>query len=121
MPDAFLRPVASHYSHLVVYQIFEIRYLPAAALLLLSVSWFLLMSKRDEAVWWSKVFFSAGSGAFGFALFRLILFQSYRDDLVWFVGWEELTELLFVVSAGLVLWVFRHGLFSRQSAAPTSS
>ena len=108
-----------NYSHLVVYQIFEFRYLPAAALLLLSVSWLLLLSKRDEAVWWSKVFFSAGSGAFGFALFRLILFHSYRDDLVWFVAWEELTELLFVVSAGLILWVFRHGLFSRRSAAPT--
>jgi rhodanese-related sulfurtransferase len=108
-----------NYSHPVVYQIFEIRYLPAAALLLLSVSWFVLMFKRGDAVWWSKVFFSAGSGALGFAFFRLLLLHSYRDDLVWFAAWEELTELLFVVSAGLlVLWFFRHGLFRRRPVPP---
>ena len=108
-----------NYSHPVVYQIFEIRYLPAAALLLLNVSWFVLMFKRDNAVWWSKVFFSAGSGALGFAFFRLLLLHTYRDDLVWFAAWEELTELLFVVSAGLVLWFFRHGLFGRRPVPPS--
>jgi len=103
-----------NYSHPVAYQVFEVRYLPAAAVLLLGVSWFVLIFKRGEAVWWSKVFFSAGSGALGFAFFRLMLLQTYRDDLVWFAAWEELTELLFVLSAGLVLWFFRHGLFFRR-------
>ena len=47
----------------------------------------------------------------GFGLFRLVLLQVYRDNLVWYAAWEEVTELLFVLSAGLVLWIFRHGLF----------
>jgi hypothetical protein len=40
-----------------------------------------------------------------------VLLAVYRDNLVWFAAWEEVTELLFVVAAGLILWFFRHGLF----------
>jgi len=105
-----------NYSHPVLCQIFEIRYLPAAALLLLTVSWVVLWINRADAVWWSKVFFAAGCGAFGFAFLRLILMQVYRDNLVWYSTWEELTELLFVVGAGWMLWIFRHGLFGSAPA-----
>jgi hypothetical protein len=106
-----------NYSHPVLCQIFEIRYLPAAALILLTVSWIALGINQANSVWWSKVSFAAGCGAFGFAFFRLILMQIYRENLVWYATWEELTELLFILSAGLVLWVFRHGLFFKRPAA----
>lgn len=99
------------WGHPVVYQIFEIRYLPAAALGLLSASLAVLMFKRHDAVQWSKLFLAAGLGALGFSFFRLALVQIYRDNLVWYSFWEEITELIFVAGAGLVLWLFRHGLF----------
>ena len=72
----------------------------------------MLVAKRSEPVAWSKVLFAAGCGALGFAFFRLILLQVFRDHLVWFSTWEELTELLFIASAGVVLWIFRLGMFS---------
>jgi hypothetical protein len=100
-----------NYSHAVVYQIFEVRYLPAVALLLLAVSWCLLMFKKVEPVAWSKIFFAAGMGAIGFSFFRMVLLHVYNEHLAWFAFWEEITELIFVAGAGLVLWVFRHGLF----------
>ena len=106
-----------NYSHPVVYQVFEVRFLPAVAAALLAVSFAALRFKKRDAVQWSKVFFSAGMGAMGFSFFRLLAFQAYRDNLVWFGAWEEITELLFVLGVGLVLWVFRSVLL----AAPLSS
>jgi hypothetical protein len=100
-----------NWSHPVVRQLVEIRYSPAAALVLLAVSLGVLRFKKTEAVLWSKVFFAAGMGALGFSYFRLIFFQVYRENLTWFNAWEELTELLFIGSIGLVLWIFRRGLF----------
>jgi hypothetical protein len=40
-------------------------------------------------------------------MFRLVLFQVYRDNLTWFVFWEEVTELIYIVGVGAVLWIFR--------------
>jgi rhodanese-related sulfurtransferase len=99
-----------NYSHLIVYQVFELRYLPAAAVLLLTASLLLLQFKRKNPVLWSKVFFAAGVGAIGFSFFRFVMFHAYRDNLVWYAAWEEITELLFIIGVGLVLWIFRHGL-----------
>ena len=101
-----------NYSHSVVYQVFEVRYLPVTALVLLAISWGVLRMKKTEAVHWSKVFFAAGTGTLGFSFFRLILLHVYRDNLPWFAIWEEVTELLFIISAALVLWIFREGLFA---------
>jgi rhodanese-related sulfurtransferase len=100
-----------NYSHAVASQMYEIRVLPAVSWGLLAVAWVVLVRKGQDAVWWSKICFSAGSGALGFALFRMILLQTYRDNLLWFATWEEVTELLFILGVGLVLWSFRHGLF----------
>jgi rhodanese-related sulfurtransferase len=107
-----------NYSHPVVYQVFEIRYLPSLALVLLLVSAALLRFRKRDAVLWSKVFFAAGSGALGFSFLRLVLFHAFRDNLVWFGAWEELTELLFVLGVGAVLWVFQETLFPELAAVP---
>lgn len=106
-----------NYSHPVVYQILEFRYLPVAALALLAVSLLVLLCKSNEPVLWSKVLFAAGIGALGFSFFRLVFFYAYRDNLVWFGVWEEVTELLFMLGASLVLWSFRPGLFGEESFA----
>lgn len=107
-----------NYSHAVVHQIFEVRYLPGVALLLLTVSWAILWAKPNGMAW-SKIFFAAGTGAMGFSLFRLVLLDVYRDNLVWFAAWEELTELLFVLGVAVVLWVFRESLLPEFTATLT--
>ena len=101
-----------NYSHPVVHQIFEQRYLPAAAFVLLGVSLLCLRPKSTEGMLWSKLFFAAGVGAMGFSFFRLFLLHCYSENLVWFASWEEFTELLFIIGVALVLWTFRRALIT---------
>lgn len=110
-----------NYSHPVVHQLFEARYLPVAALVLLAASWGILKFGKTDPVQWSKVFFAAGIGAVGFSFFRLILLHVYRDHLAWFGFWEEITELLFVAGTGVVLWIFRRGLFIPKAETTTAA
>ena len=104
-----------NYSHPAMCQIFEKRYLPVAAVALFAISLAVLQFGRKNPVMWSKVFFSAGSGAIGFSFFRLLVFHAYRDDLVWFGAWEEVTELLFILGVGLVFWAFRPALLHARA------
>jgi len=104
-----------NYSHPVIGQRFEIRYCPAVALVMLTVSLTILQFKRNDAVVWSKVFFAAGVGALGFSVFRLVFVQVYRQNLAWYAFWEEATEFLFILTAAAVLWLFRQGLFGNRS------
>jgi hypothetical protein len=104
------------YSHPVVYQMYEIRYCPLLAILLFGASWLVLISKRPDAVPLSKILFAAGLGPLGFGMLRLFLVAAYHDNLVWFGVWEEVTELLFVASVMVVLWVFRHRLLAPLNA-----
>ena len=107
------------FSHPVVYQIYETRFLPVVALGLLAASLAALTLKKEDPVLWSKLFLAAGVGALGFSFFRLILVQVFREELGWFSFWEEVTELIFVVGAALVLWLFRHGLFAAPGKGAT--
>jgi hypothetical protein len=50
---AFLFP---HYSHPVVHQLFELRRLPATALVSLGTPWGILKFGKNDSVQWSKVF-----------------------------------------------------------------
>lgn len=106
-----------NYSHPVVHQVYEIRFCPVAAIGLLAAALAVLAAGKREPVLKSKVLFAAGAGSLGFGLFRWFLFAPYRENLVWFGFWEEITELLFVVGTCAVLWIFRHGLFRREAAA----
>jgi hypothetical protein len=108
-----------NYSHPIVHQVFEMRYLPVAAIVLLGVSLLLLRPAKQDAMLWSKVFFAAGIGAMGFGFFRMFLVHCYRDNLVWFAAWEEITEVLFVLGVALVLWTFRGALFAESSRSVT--
>lgn len=94
------------YTHAVVHQLFEIRYCPALAMLLLSASFVALAFKKKNAVAVSKVLFAAALGPLGFSFFRAMLLGVYRDDMVWFVFWEEATEMLFILVVGGILRVF---------------
>lgn len=105
-----------NYSHPVIFQLFEIRYAPVAAIILFAVASSVLWFIKDDPVPLAKIFFAGGMGFFGFSMFRLILFGVYRDDLVWYIVWEELTELLYIGIAAIVLWIFRRRLFSEEEA-----
>jgi hypothetical protein len=96
-------------------QLFELRYCPALATVPLAASWLVLLFKREEPVALAKVLFAAGIGPLGFGMVRLFLFAAYRDDLAWFMAWEEFTELLFVLAVGLILFIFRHSLLVRST------
>ncbi|MCX7015051.1 MAG: hypothetical protein NTW86_21275 [Candidatus Sumerlaeota bacterium] len=64
----------------------------------------LLSLKKNDPVAVAKVFFAAGAGALGFGIFRLFLFDAFRDNLVWFSSWEEALEFLTVAGIGASLW-----------------
>lgn len=97
-------------------QLFEGRYCAAVAVVLLAISWAILQFKRDEPVAMAKLFMAAGLGPLAFGLLRLFLRTAYAQNLAWANIWEETTELLFVVGVGLVLWLFRQGLFKGPPA-----
>lgn len=109
----------TNYSHLISSILFENWFCSGAAIALLGVSWLVLLVKREDPVTPSKILFAAALGPLSFGFFRLVLFSAYSDELLWASFWEEVTELLFVVSVGFVLWTFRDGLFAQP--APASS
>lgn len=106
-----------HYSETLADQLFEIRYCPYLAVLLLTASWLALLFKRQEAVPLAKVLFAAAMGPVGFGFLRLFLTAAWHDNLLWFNAWEEITELLFVFAAAFVLFVFRQSLFAKETPA----
>ncbi len=102
-----------HYSHAGVLQLFEIRYCLAAAVALLAIAFLIVLLRGGETPLPARVLLAAGLGPAAFGFLRLALLGIYHADLVWFVFWEEVTELLFVAGTGYVLWAFRQGLLHR--------
>jgi hypothetical protein len=104
------------YWHPVLLQLFETRYCPILALLLLVGAFgFLLAVKSKPVSAPARALFAAGLGALGFGLFRLALGSIFEGNLVWASFWEELTELELVLGIGAVLWVFRDRLLRRDT------
>jgi hypothetical protein len=95
------------YSHFQLYQLFEMRYAPAAAAIFFAAAFLLMLLRKERSFPAAKLFFSGGAGFLAFSMFRLILLSLYHSNLAWFVIWEELTELIFVGGLGLFLLVFR--------------
>jgi rhodanese-related sulfurtransferase len=94
------------YRHPIIHQIYELRYLPAAAIILFGFCFFTLLLVERRAVPLSKVLLSAALGAMTFSFFRLLLVAAFVDRQVWFASWEEVTELVYVLLAGCVLVLF---------------
>jgi rhodanese-related sulfurtransferase len=96
----------------VLNQIVEFRVYPLVAfVLLLWTTWRLLGGVESSRR--AQLPFFLGLGLMGFSLFRFFLLHAYRDIPPWADFWEELTELVAVLGAGLLLYVFR-----RQLALP---
>jgi hypothetical protein len=103
-----------NYSHAAIYQLFEIRYCPFVALVFFAAALVTFYVRKADPLPFAKILFASGLGFFGFSMFRLVLFQVYRDNLTWFVFWEEVTELIYVAGIGAVLWIFRAKLFREE-------
>jgi rhodanese-related sulfurtransferase len=106
--------VPYNFSHSVIYQLYETRWCPIAAVILLVLAEAALLFARTDPVGWARVFFAAAMGPFGFGMLRLVFVQVYRGNLVWFNFWEEITELLFVAGVAVLLVVFRKSFFLRE-------
>jgi rhodanese-related sulfurtransferase len=109
-----------YYSHPAAYQMFERIACPAAAIALMASSLAVLLLKRD-GVPAAKLLFAAGMGPLGFSLLRLLVSAPYADNQVWFVFWEEATELIFIAGVAAMLWIFRRGLFPKAAATTVSA
>lgn len=96
------------YTRFALYEWYENRALPLLALTCFALALLTLLRNRESMPRWAKIFFSAGLGALGFSLLRLTLASIFREKLVWFEFWEEITELMYIVGVGLVVWQFKH-------------
>ena len=100
-----------NYSHGVIQQQFEILYCPIIAIVMLVISILILLLKKENPLSSAKIAFAAGIGPLSFGVFRMILTNTYSNNLMWSGFWEETTELLFLVGVCFVLWLFRKSLF----------
>jgi len=101
-----------NYSHAIIRQVFEIRYAPLAAIVFLALSFALIALKGPRGVPPSKLLFGIGIGYLIFGLLRLILLALFSSNMVWFVFWEEATELILVSAILAVLLIFRDRLLA---------
>lgn len=99
-----------NYAHLRVYQILENWYCAAAGVTMLVVSFGILAVKGQQGIEGAKIAFAAAIGPLGFGALRMILAGAYHQNRVWYLCWEEMTELLFIATIGCVLWIFRRRL-----------
>ena len=109
------------YSQPMSCQFFESRYCPLLAMGLLTASWLVLVCKHKEPVALAKILLAASVGPLSFGFMRLFLFSIFRDNLLWFDVWEEITELLFTMAVGYVLWIFRNSLFEKKTLSSGGS
>jgi len=105
-----------NYAHLWIYQLYENWFCAAATVLMLGISLLILCVKKENAIFWAKIAFAAGIGPLGFGMLRMIIGGAYDRNRVWYLFWEETTELLLITSICLILWIFRRGLFPRSTA-----
>lgn len=110
-----------NYTHRLVYQQFERLYCPAVAIVFLSMSLLVLVTKKKDPLPLAKLFLAAGVGPLGFGAFRSVLAGMYSQNLVWFHFWEEATELMFILGVCLVLWIFRRSVLLAAPGRPNAN
>ncbi len=109
------------YGHPIVHQVYELRFLPAAAVVLLVACGAVLAFAERRPVPVAKWLMSAAVGAMAFSFFRLLLVAAFVDDQAWFGAWEETTELVYVCLVGAILAAFERGLLPELVSSPASA
>jgi rhodanese-related sulfurtransferase len=108
------------YGHLWIYQVFENWCCAAAAFVMLAASLVVLIAKKKNAIAWAKIAFAAGIGPLGFGFLRMMIGSAYDQNRVWYLFWEETTELLLIAGICCLLWIFRQRLLFTERE-PTSN
>jgi rhodanese-related sulfurtransferase len=98
------------YGHLRAFQMFENWFCSGAALLLFAVSLAILLLRGQAGIPWAKLFLAAGLGPLGFGGLRMLLGAAYDQNRVWYLFWEEGTELALVAAVCVALWIFHRRL-----------
>ena len=98
------------YGHLRAFQIFENWFCGGAALLLFAISLAILLAGKQAGIGAAKIFLAAGLGPLGFGGLRMLLGAAYDQNRVWYLFWEEGTELALVAAVCIVLWIFHRRL-----------
>jgi rhodanese-related sulfurtransferase len=96
-----------NFMHPTTIQLYEFRLCPVIAFLCLGITYFLLISDNPWSNSLGNMLFSIGVGHLGFSYLRMTLLTPFFNDLVWFVFWEESTELLLMGALAYLVWVFR--------------
>ena len=102
-----------NYSHAIIHQLYEIRFCPWAAILLLASALLTLLIGKEKWMAVGKLLFSLGIGYLSFSFLRMVLLDSFQTNMVWFVFWEELTELVLILGIAFFLWIFRGQFFGK--------
>ncbi len=112
---------AYNLSHPAVHQIYEIRFLPLAAMGFSLAAFLPLLVRPAAGIEGPMRAAAAAAGALGFSLFRGFLCQAFAERQIWFGFWEEFSETLYVLGVIAVLWTFRGRLFhaAQASAGPS--
>jgi hypothetical protein len=106
-----------NYSLMASSLLFENRYCPVLAILLLTTSWLVMLLKKNDPVPLAKMLFAAALGPLSFGLMRLFLSGVFAKKLLWYAAWEEWTALVFIIAVGFFLWIFRQTLFAKPIPA----
>ena len=98
------------YGHLFAFQMFEDWFCGGAAVLLFAISLAILLVRKQAGIGAAKIFLAAGLGPLGFGGLRMLLGAAYDQNRVWYLFWEEGTELALVTAVCIVLWIFHRRL-----------
>jgi len=102
-----------NYTHALIQQLYELRYAPIVAGLFFFLSFLVLLAKGMNSVTTSKTLLALGLGYLTFGLMRIFLLHTFSTEMVWFIFWEEATELFLMLAIAISLFVFRDGLHLR--------
>ena len=105
----------------VTFQIYELYVCPGLAALFFAACGLVLWLRKENPVPAAKILFAMGTGFLAFGLFRMTLFFSFRDNLLWFDNWEEITELIYMCAIAATLWIFRKNIFEQRKQTHDSA
>jgi len=90
-------------------ELLEFRVFPALAILFLAPC-FALLLRGERYVSKATPLFFLGLGFSFFSLLRFTLQRSFSPVPAWADVWEQLTEILLIISVGALLWILRRQL-----------
>ena len=118
-PDRYFSEIVGTryvYMHDWPHQQYEMRFLPIAAMALLALAW-LTAGRERHPLPNTRLLVAGGVGAMGFSFFRWMLLSAFAQDQIWFVVWEELTELAAILALLALLHTFKLRISSRPNPA----